>query len=128
MSSMHRILEGDVLVHYLTQNERMIDQTLLARHGRTARTLVKNGVLRLTIIAIAAGGNMPAHRTGGPVSIHVLEGEIIFAALGREYALSTGDILVLAPDVEHSARSATGGQFLLTVVHTDSAGTMAASE
>jgi quercetin dioxygenase-like cupin family protein len=123
MSSMHRTLDGDVLVHHLSEDERMIDQTLLARHGRSARTLVKQGLLRLTIIAVAAGGTLPAHSTTGPVTMYVVEGEIVFSALRREYVVRAGDILVMAPGIEHSARSATGGVFLLTVVHADSAGT-----
>jgi quercetin dioxygenase-like cupin family protein len=119
MSSMERTLEGDVLVHHLKEDERMIDRTLLARHGRTARTLVKQGALRITIIAIAPGGAMETHHTAGPVSMQVVEGEIVFAALGREYVARTGDVLVMAPNVEHSVRSATGGVFLLTIVHAD---------
>ncbi len=106
----------------------MIDPVLLAKHGRTARTLVKEGPLRLTMIAIAAGGDLPTHSTDGPVSIHVLQGAVVFQALGEEYSLSSGDVLVLAPSVEHSARSATGCLFLLTVVHTPSAGSRVASE
>ena len=119
MSSMHRALNGDVLIHHLTQDERLIDQQLLARHGRSARTLVKEGPLRLTIIGIAAGGVLPAHNTDGPVTVHLLDGEIEFRAAGSDYALVAGDILVFAPGVEHSARSAKGGTFLLTVVHLD---------
>ena len=128
MSSMHRTIEGKVLVQHLAQDEQMIDQALLARHGRTARTLVKEGPLRLTIIAIAAGGDLPAHSAKGPVTIHILEGEVTFEALGHEYPLSTGDVLVLASGVEHAARSAAGGLFLLTVVHTPSAGSRTASK
>ncbi len=128
MSSLQRTLEGDVLVHHLKEDERMIDQTLLARHGRSARTLVKQGLLRITIIAIAPGGDMEARSTIGPVSMHVVEGEIVFAALGREYAARTGDILVMAPGVEHSVRSITGGVFLLTVVHPDSDTTIAPAD
>jgi quercetin dioxygenase-like cupin family protein len=128
MSSMHRTIEGEVLVRHLTQDERMIDPVLLARHGRSARTLVKEGPLRLTIIGIAPGGDLPTHSTEGPVTVHMLEGEVLFEALGRAYPLNTGDVLVLAPGVEHSARSATGGLFLLTVVHAPSAGSRSASE
>jgi quercetin dioxygenase-like cupin family protein len=106
----------------------MIDQVLLARHGRSARTLVKEGPLRLTIIGIAPGGDLPTHSTEGPVTVHILEGEVLFEALGRAYPLSIGDLLVLAPGVEHSARSATGGLFLLTVVHAPSAGSRSTSE
>jgi quercetin dioxygenase-like cupin family protein len=119
MSSLNRTLDGDVRIHHLTQDQRLIDSSLLARHGRSARTLVKEGPLRLTIVAIAPGGNLPAHSTGGPVTIHVLEGEVTVSALDREYLLAPNDVLVLASGLEHAARSAAGGVFLLTVVHPD---------
>ncbi len=122
MTSLQRTIEGDVLVQHLKQDERMIDQALLAKHGRSARTLVKEGPLRLTLMAIGAGGNLPAHRTEGPVTIHVLEGAVTFDANGQTYPLAPGDVLVLAAGVEHAARSATGTLFLLTVVHAPSAG------
>jgi quercetin dioxygenase-like cupin family protein len=125
MSPMHRTLSGEVLVHHLTEDERMIDQTLLAQHGRSARTLVKQGPLRLTLIAIAPGGDMEAHSTSGPVSMHIVQGEIVFAALGQEYVAKPGDILVMAAGVEHAVRSVTGGVFLLTVVHSESSSTIA---
>lgn len=122
---MHRTIDGDVLVQHLTEDERTLDQELLAKHGRTARTLVKLGSLRLTLMALAADGDLPVHSTDGPVSIHLLEGAITFAALGQEYPLVPGDVLVFAPGVEHSARTTAGGRFLLTVVHQPSAGTPA---
>ncbi len=113
---MHRVLDSDILAYHLTQNDRMLDPELLARHGRTARTLVKEGSLRLTVMGMAAGNTLPAHRTDAQVTIHLLEGEVTFTAGGAEYPLKTGDVLVLAPGVEHGARSATGGVFLITVV------------
>lgn len=122
MSSLDRTISGEVLVRHLTRDEQTIDQTLVARHGRSARTLVKEGPLRLTILAMAPGGDLPAHNTDGPVSIHVLEGEVVFEVLGQKYPLSVGDLLVLAAGVEHSAASESGCVFLLTVVHEPSAG------
>lgn len=122
MSSMHRTIEGDVLVNHLTGDDWMIDKDLLAKHGRTARTLVKDGPLRLTLMAIGPGGNLPSHNTTGPVTIHLLEGEVLFKALDREYPLKAGDVLVLAGGVEHSATSVSGGNFLLTVFHAPSGG------
>lgn len=124
MSSMQRTVEGDVLLHHLTQDEWMLDPDLLARSGRTARTLVKEGPLRLTMMALGAGGDLPEHSTDGPVTIHVLQGTAIFSALDTEYPLGTGDILALAPGVRHSARSAQGCRFLLTVIHNPSAGSL----
>ncbi len=103
----------------------MIDPELLARSGRTARTLVKEGPLRLTMMALAPGGDLPEHSTDGPVTIHVLRGAVTFRALNTDYPLGTGDILALGPGVRHSATSAQGCTFLLTVVHNPSAGSLA---
>jgi quercetin dioxygenase-like cupin family protein len=126
MSSLDRIISGEALVRHLPRDEQTIDQSIVARHGRSARTLVKEGLLRLTIMALAPDGDLPAHKTDGPVSIHVLEGEVLFEALGQKYPLSVGDLLVLAAGVEHSASSVPGCVFLLTVVHTPSAGSRSA--
>jgi quercetin dioxygenase-like cupin family protein len=121
MSSMHRTIEGRVLVNHLTQDEMLIDQALLVQHGRSARTLVKEGALRVTVIALAANGVLPAHSATGPISIQLLNGDVTFDIAGRTYPLQPNDLLVVAPRVEHLARSATGGTFLLTVVHEERA-------
>src|SRR5512141_1723494 len=121
MSSVKRTLEGDVLVHHLGQDELMIDSTLLARHGRTARTLVKEGPLRLTLVAIAVGGILPPHSADGPVAIHLLQGDVIFTARNEDYPLKARDVLVVAAGVEHSARSERGCLLLLTVVQPEPA-------
>lgn len=128
MSSMHRSLAGDVLVHHLTEDEMLIDRGLVEQHGRSARTLVKEGPLRVTMIALSANGLLPTHSTGGPISIQLLEGDITFTAGGKEYALAMRDLLVIAAGVEHSARSANGGAFLLTVCHPPSAGSALGTE
>ena len=122
MSSLNRTIEGDVLVRHLKRDEQMIDQSLLARTRRSARTLVKDGPLRLTLIALAAGGSMPSHSAEGPVSIHLLEGDVVFHVDEREYPLVPGEVLVLASGVQHGGRSSAGCVFLLTVVHLPSAG------
>lgn len=120
MSSIQRNLNGNLPVHHLSEDQRMIDQALLAQHGRSARTLVKEGPLRLTMMALAPNGNLPAHSAQGPVSIHVTEGSVVFTAEGSDYSLETGDVLVFAAGVEHSAVSVTGTVFLLTIVHVES--------
>ena len=117
MSSLTRTTSGQVLYHRLTRDELTLDRTLLAEHGRTARTLVKEGPLRLTLMAIAPGRDLPEHSTDGPLSIHVLEGDVVFRGANEEYSLRTGDVLVFAAGVLHSARSTGGCVFLLTVVH-----------
>ena len=117
MSSMHRTLTGEVLVNHLTDDEILIDRSLVEMHGRSARTLIKEGPLRITMIALGPNGLLPAHSTTGPISLQLLEGDITFTAAGNDYPLAPRDLLVIAANVEHSARSSAGGAFLLTVVH-----------
>lgn len=117
MSSLNRETSGPVLFHRLSRDELTLDATLLKEHGRTARTLVKEDALRLTLMGIAPGGILPEHAATGPVSIHVLHGDVVFTALGAEHPLGAGDVLVFATGVRHAARSTSGCTFLLTVAH-----------
>jgi quercetin dioxygenase-like cupin family protein len=117
MSSLDRPLDGPVLVHRLDKDARTIDRELVEKHGRSARTLVKEGPLRLTMMAIGPSGDIPPHTADGPVSIHVLEGDVTFTAANEKHELHAGDIVVFAAAVEHSAQSSGGCVMLLTVVH-----------
>jgi quercetin dioxygenase-like cupin family protein len=120
MSSLHRTISGDVLVQHLSSDAMTIDQRLLAANGRSGRTLVKEGPLRLTIMALSPGGALPPHSTENPVSIHVLRGDVTFYALDNEYPLAVGDVLMFGAGVEHAARSHSGATFLLTVAYAPS--------
>ena len=104
-----------MLFHRLSRDELTLDATLLQQHGRTARTLVKEGALRITLMGLAPGGVLPEHSAAGPISIHVLHGTVTFTASGAEHPLTAGDVLVFAGGVPHAARSQEGCTFLLTV-------------
>jgi quercetin dioxygenase-like cupin family protein len=114
---MHRTISGNIIVQHLERDALMIDPALLAKHGRSARTLVKEGPLRLTLMGLAAGGFLPPHSTDNPVSIQVLSGDVTFDALDQQYVLAPGDVLVFAASVEHAAQSVHGALILLTVAH-----------
>jgi quercetin dioxygenase-like cupin family protein len=118
MSSVDRPLSGDVLrFHLREERERVNDPRLLERHGRNARTLVKEGPLRVTLVMVQAGGHIAAHHSDGPIALHVLDGDIRFRGAGQEHRLVGGDLLVAGAGVEHDVASEGGGTFLLTVVH-----------
>lgn len=121
MSSLHRTLEGDVLLHHLADDESLIDPDLLSRHGRSARTLVKSGPLRVTVLGMAAGARLARHHAEGPVTIQVLSGSALVEVPGREYPVVAGDLLVLDAGVEHAVRSRADTRLLLTVVHAPAA-------
>jgi quercetin dioxygenase-like cupin family protein len=118
MSSVGRSLSGAVLRFDLREErERVSDPALLERHGRNARTLLKEGPLRVTLVMVQAGGHIAAHRADGPITLHVLDGDIRFRGAGQEHRLAPGDLLVAGAGVEHDVASEGGGTFLLTVVH-----------
>ncbi len=117
MSSMHRTITGDALVQHLGADAMMIDRELLANSGRSGRTLVKEGPLRLTLIGLASNGTLPLHSTDNPVSIQVLDGDVTFFALEEQYALTAGDVLIFSAGVEHAAKSKLGATLLLTVAY-----------
>jgi quercetin dioxygenase-like cupin family protein len=117
MSSIDRPLSGAALRFTLAEErERVNDKELLERNGRNARTLVKEGPLRVTLVVVKAGGRIAPHHADGPITVQVLDGAIRFRAAGKEHALGVGDLLVVDAGVEHAVETESGGTFLLTVV------------
>jgi quercetin dioxygenase-like cupin family protein len=117
MSSIDRSLSGEVLRFHLEEERmRVNDPLLLERQGRNARTLLKEGPLRVTLVMVRAGGNIAAHRADGPITVQVLQGDIHVRAGGREHRLAAGDLLAVNAGLEHEAGSDGGGTFLLTIV------------
>lgn len=116
MSSIDRSLSGDVLVFDLgEERERASDQEIIGRSGRNARTLMKSGSLRATLIVLGAGGGIPEHHAEGPILVQPLEGRIDFTIAGETHDLGPGQLLSAGPGVPHAVRSEAGATFLLIV-------------
>jgi quercetin dioxygenase-like cupin family protein len=116
MSSMQRPLSGDVLVFDIgDERERAADAALLDRNGRNARTLLKNGPLRVTLVVLGAGGELAEHEAAGPITVQVIDGRIRFSAGGVDHDLGAGQLLAAGPGVRHSVGSDDGAAFLLTI-------------
>lgn len=113
MTPVQRSISGALQLDLAAELEVVHEQ--LAASNRTARTVVKNGPLRATLVGLAAGGELAPHTADGPITLHVLEGAVEFAAGGREWLLPAGTLFTLEAGVVHSVRSASGGVFLLTV-------------
>ena len=122
MPSIQRPLSGDVLVFDVEEErERAADPSLLERSGRNARTLIKTGPLRLTLVVVAPGGEIGEHQAEGPILVEPVRGAIRLTADGRSHDLRPGQVLSCGPGVRHSVSSQEGGTFLLTVVHPEGA-------
>ena len=110
MSSLDRSLSGPVLVLDLTATD-----PVTGTEERTARTLVKNGPLRVTVITLRPGGGIPHHHADGPITVQPLRGRIRFTAAGTPHDLGPGQMLALDAGIEHEVVSDEGATFLLTL-------------
>lgn len=123
VSPVERELSGNVLHLKINREAKVLEEgDALASTGHSARTIAKQGSLRLTLIAVAAGGHVRTHRAGSPVSVQVLKGNARMHVEGRDYHLETGDLLVLGADIEHDVSSEGGGLLLLSVAQNTAQG------
>lgn len=116
MSSLQRTLHGTPLAFDLVaEGVRVKEGELLRRNGRNARTLAKEDGLRITQVAVAAGGRIPSHSADGPISIQVLEGDLLVTTADASHRIRRGGLLTLPAGAPHEVASTDGGVFLLTV-------------
>lgn len=109
-------LSGEALLFDLNEQAGSILAEASAANTRhAARTLVKEGVLRLTIVGFAAGGALKEHKAGGPVSIEVLTGEVEVQVGDRTQSLRERQALVLDAGVTHSLTAAAEAVILLSI-------------
>jgi quercetin dioxygenase-like cupin family protein len=119
MSPVHRTLSSPVLTFDLADEIRIVRSELDAGHSRIARTLVKEGPLRITLIGVRAGGGMHEHVAEGPITIHALEGTIVVRTAGAATTLVAGGLMAVDGGVRHDVSSDEGGLFLLTLIGRD---------
>ncbi|HVX39723.1 MAG TPA: cupin domain-containing protein [Gemmatimonadaceae bacterium] len=119
MSPVQHPVTGTALTFSLQDELRTVREELAKAPARIGRTLVKDGPLRVTLVAVHADRGLHEHRSAGPVTIHVLEGAVEVEAAGKKWPLSAGMLLALDAGVPHAVTSTDGGIFLLTVMHGD---------
>ncbi|HUG41277.1 MAG TPA: cupin domain-containing protein [Longimicrobiales bacterium] len=118
MSSIDRRLHADVLRFDLGEEERRATHAgTLERDGRSSRTLLKDGPLRLTLIVLAPGGGIPEHTAPGPITIQPLRGRVEVMVAGDTHSVAAGEVVSMGPGVPHAISTGEGAAFLLTVTH-----------
>lgn len=108
--------EGDVHVFDLnTAVAHLQNEPHSATEGHRQIALYHYGSVTKVLFDFDAGGVLEEHSANGVVSIHVLEGLLTVGAAGESHDLSSGQVLVLAPNVRHDVRAIQASQMLLTV-------------
>lgn len=91
------------------------DPDSAARHR--AEILIKTDTLRVVLVTMLSGGKMHEHAAPGPITVQVLQGAITVTVDGQAQDLAEGQLISLAPGVEHAVDGVEDGAFLLTIAH-----------
>lgn len=116
MTPVQHPISGRALSFALADEMSLVGDELTRMPARVGRTLVKDGRLRVTLVGVNPGHGLPEHVADGPVTIHVLQGEMEVDVGGQSFSLRTGGLLALDGGVQHSVVSHAGAMFLLTVM------------
>ena len=109
-------ISGEVITLDIEQEEASIlEAAKAAGVGRAAKTLVKDGPLRVIILGLKLGASLQEHEAAGPVSVHVLSGQVDISSPGRSDPLRGGQALVFEAAVSHSLEAQSDSVVLLTI-------------
>ena len=82
---------------------------------RNAITVFKSDRLRLVLIALHGGAELPTHTADGMISVQVLSGSIRFGTGDASATLKTGQMVTLHEKIPHSVLALEESMFLLTL-------------
>jgi len=83
--------------------------------GHRQETLYHRDGFTLALFLFGRFSHLPPHRADGIVNIHVLRGRLKITVENQIHELRGGQMLVLAPDVEHAVAAEEESEMLLTV-------------
>ncbi len=111
-----RRLAGQMLTFLLqAEDDTLREFAATAKSGRAAKTLVKQGEQRITLVALRHGAALPAHRVAGAVSVHTLRGLVKVGIEREQMELPAGALVAFGPGVAHTVAAVEDSALLITV-------------
>lgn len=111
-----RLFPASVHVFPMPETARALrEEALYTVTGHSATTLVKGTGLRVVLQTLDVGAVLKEHTAPGPITVHVIEGEIRFETEGDVFYLKPGDLLALPAGVPHQVEAVKESTFLLTI-------------
>jgi quercetin dioxygenase-like cupin family protein len=83
--------------------------------GHRQETLYKDGNLTIALFLFERFTGLPPHRVAGTVNMHVLRGWLKITAEAQVHELRSGQMLVLAPGLQHSVAAEEESEMVVTV-------------
>jgi quercetin dioxygenase-like cupin family protein len=94
---------------------RLRAETGSGERGHRQETLYRGENLTVALFLFERFTELSAHRAKGIVNIHVLRGRLKITADNQVHELGAGQMLILAPGVEHAVAAEQESEMLLTV-------------
>jgi len=111
----HR-LSGKKLEFLLkAEDETLRERAASSASGRAAKTLAKEGRLRVMTIALNRSTVLKQHHTDGPVSIQCLRGNVAITIDDASTELTSGGLLILDAKVQHEVKAIRDSSLLITM-------------
>ena len=110
----HKLAGRVIVFDAATQEAKVRQWSAASKTGRAAKTLVKEGQLRVTLMGLRKGTVLGSHQVEGEVSIHVLRGALEIRTDDGALRVPKGGIAVLHAGVRHDARALRDTSILLT--------------
>lgn len=79
-------------------------------------TLVKTKELELLRLVLPAGKSINEHRAPSEITVHCLEGQVVFSVMGKDLDIHAGEMLYLPPEEPHALRAIEDSSLLLTIL------------
>lgn len=79
-------------------------------------TLIKTDSLEVLRLVIRAGTQIARHQVPGEITVHCLEGQVVFDAAGVDRELQAGDLLYLVGETPHALRAVKDSSVLVTIL------------
>jgi quercetin dioxygenase-like cupin family protein len=115
----HRINGPGLRFRLFAEDAALREQASLSTSGRAGRTLVKEGSLRITQIALRKGASLGSHQVAGGMSLHVLRGQLRLATSEGDVTLEQGDLAALDFEVFHAGVAMNDCVVLVTIAMRD---------
>jgi quercetin dioxygenase-like cupin family protein len=92
-------------------NPLLADPAALSR----STTLLRENGLRCLLLHLKAGEEIPEHRAPGAISVHCLQGQVLFSEGEATTELHPGLLLTVAPNAPHALQAREESVLLVTL-------------
>jgi quercetin dioxygenase-like cupin family protein len=110
-----RFAVPQLLVDLETVISKLRCEPQAGERGHRQETLYRHGGHTIALFAFDRFTGLSAHKANGTVNIHVLRGCMKITAADQVHELRAGQMLILAPGVEHGVAAEEEGEILVTV-------------